>query len=55
MNAVLAASSSTQAVAAWMMKNRMLPPPNVAEAICAIRLGCGFEQSKPIRSQGFSA
>jgi hypothetical protein len=55
LKAVFAASSSTHAVAACTMKNAMLPPPKVAAAICAIRLGCGFVQSKPTRSHGFSA
>ena len=55
LNAVLAASRRTHAVAAWMMKNGIDPMPNVAAATCAIRLGCGwFSQSKPTRWQGFS-
>ena len=29
--------------------------PKVADATWAIRLGCGFAQSKPIRVHGFSA
>ncbi|MNW15053.1 hypothetical protein D3C71_2134390 [compost metagenome] len=55
MKAVFAASSSTIAVAAWITKNGIEFMPNTADDTCAMRLGCGFEQSKPMRSHGFSA
>ena len=55
LKAVFAARSSTQAVAAWMMKNGIEPMPKVAAATWAMRLGCGwFSQSNPTRLHGFS-
>ncbi len=57
MNAVLAASSSTAAVTAWMMKNGMLSAPNTAVATCEMRLGwtAVAQFFRPMRSHEASA